>query len=324
MILIISEEKDQSTNYVIDWLICYEQEIIRINETSNVRVKKISLSPISILLECDAMTIDFTKVKSLWYRRGWLNLSSHVVNRRIVKSTTIQRGLINHLITEIDSIEKFIYFFFETELETYIGNIQKRTINKLAALSFASKVGLNIPATNIITDMQALNELCNKSNQVTKSVKNNLSPYYGVPYYFLTNKVDQKKGLNEQFFPTKFQNLISKKYEIRSFYICKEIYSVAIFSQSDKGTMIDYRNYNYGKPNRFVPIVLPIEIEQKLHALMEVLQLNTGSIDLIYTKNNEYVFLEVNPVGQYGGMVSEPGNYYLDKIIAKHLCGHES
>jgi glutathione synthase/RimK-type ligase-like ATP-grasp enzyme len=88
--------------------------------------------------------------------------------------------------------------------------------------------------------------------------------------------------------------------------------------------MIDYRNYNYGKPNRFVPIVLPIEIEQKLHALMEVLQLNTGSIDLIYTKNNEYVFLEVNPVGQYGGMVSEPGNYYLDKIIAKHLCGHES
>ena len=39
---------------------------------------------------------------------------------------------------------------------------------------------------------------------------------------------------------------------------------------------------------------------------------------MILNKNNEYVFLEINPVGQYG-MVSEPCNYFLDKKIAHYL-----
>ena len=35
------------------------------------------------------------------------------------------------------------------------------------------------------------------------------------------------------------------------------------------------------------------------------MSLNTGSIDLIKTKSGDYVFLEVNPVGQFS-MVSFP------------------
>jgi len=46
--------------------------------------------------------------------------------------------------------------------------------------------------------------------------------------------------------------------------------------------------------------------------------LNSGSIDILVTPNNEYVFLEVNPVGQFG-MVSQPCNYYLEKRIAERL-----
>ena len=35
-------------------------------------------------------------------------------------------------------------------------------------------------------------------------------------------------------------------------------------------------------------------------------------------KNDNYYFLEINPVGQYG-MVADPCNYELDKLIAKYL-----
>jgi hypothetical protein len=46
--------------------------------------------------------------------------------------------------------------------------------------------------------------------------------------------------------------------------------------------------------------------------------MNCGSLDLIYSIDNEFVFLEVNPVGQFG-MVSKPCNYNLEKILAKEL-----
>jgi hypothetical protein len=36
------------------------------------------------------------------------------------------------------------------------------------------------------------------------------------------------------------------------------------------------------------------------------------------TKKGEYVFLEVNPIGQFG-MVSAPCNYNLEKKIAQYL-----
>jgi hypothetical protein len=39
---------------------------------------------------------------------------------------------------------------------------------------------------------------------------------------------------------------------------------------------------------------------------------------LIYAKDSNYYFLEVNPEGQLG-MVSLPCNYYLEKKIAKEL-----
>ena len=51
---------------------------------------------------------------------------------------------------------------------------------------------------------------------------------------------------------------------------------------------------------------------------MDKLGLNTGSIDLILTPSNDYVFLEVNPSGQYG-MIEASCFYGLDKLISKEL-----
>jgi glutathione synthase/RimK-type ligase-like ATP-grasp enzyme len=52
---------------------------------------------------------------------------------------------------------------------------------------------------------------------------------------------------------------------------------------------------------------------------MSILKLNTGSVDLIFSEeDNKYYFLEVNPMGQFG-MVSKPCNYYLEKEMAQYL-----
>ena len=48
---------------------------------------------------------------------------------------------------------------------------------------------------------------------------------------------------------------------------------------------------------------------------MKLLNLNSGSLDLIRAADGKYVFLEINPVGQFG-MVSYPCNYNIEKEIA--------
>jgi D-alanine-D-alanine ligase-like ATP-grasp enzyme len=93
---------------------------------------------------------------------------------------------------------------------------------------------------------------------------------------------------------------------------------MAIFSQMDDKTNTDFRKYNIKKPNRNIPFQLPKSIEKKLWQFMQELELNTGSIDIVVDKSNNYYFLEVNPIGQFG-MVSFPCNYLLEKKVAEHL-----
>ena len=124
--------------------------------------------------------------------------------------------------------------------------------------------------------------------------------------------------MSDSFFPSLFQEQIQKKYELRIFYIDKRFFSMAIFSQSNKKTLTDFRNYDFEKPNRNVPYKLPKHIEEKLILIMDRMSFNTGSIDMIYDLEGNYIFLEINPVGQYG-MTSVPCNYNLDFEIAKSL-----
>src|SRR5690606_13210058 len=94
---------------------------------------------------------------------------------------------------------------------------------------------------------------------------------------------------------TMYQNYIYKKYELRIFYLKGQFYSMAIFSQQNEKTKIDFSNYDRNRPNRFVPYKLPQKVEKKLHKFMRSINMNCGSIDMIYTPKGEYVFLEVNP-----------------------------
>ena len=117
---------------------------------------------------------------------------------------------------------------------------------------------------------------------------------------------------------TFFQEYVEKRFEIRVFYLYGCFYSMAIFSQGNEKTRVDYRNYDYERPNRNVPINLPLTMEKKITSFMGEMKLNSGSLDFIYGIDREFYFLEVNPIGQFDWL-SKECNYYLDKQIAKEL-----
>lgn len=93
---------------------------------------------------------------------------------------------------------------------------------------------------------------------------------------------------------------------------------MAIFSQENEKTRIDYRNYDREKPNRCVPYHLSDDIQSKLSAFMNLIDMNCGSIDMIYSPDGDYIFLEVNPVGQFHWL-DKNCNYFLEREIAKCL-----
>jgi D-alanine-D-alanine ligase-like ATP-grasp enzyme len=63
---------------------------------------------------------------------------------------------------------------------------------------------------------------------------------------------------------------------------------------------------------------LPSSLQEQLKTLMNKNRLDSGSFDIILTPESEYIFLEVNPIGQFQWL-SRNCNYFLEKEIAELL-----
>ncbi len=60
---------------------------------------------------------------------------------------------------------------------------------------------------------------------------------------------------------------------------------------------------------------LPAEIRTKLLSLMNRLSLVFGCVDMILTPRGEYVFLEVNPAGQWGWIEQMTGMPITEALV---------
>jgi ATP-GRASP peptide maturase of grasp-with-spasm system len=325
MILLISEDTDISTNRVIDWISYMGSEYIRINQSDVNQFNFILLSD-KINNECslkiNGSEVLLSNIKAVWFRRGSLIFEKH-----FCKSTTSQ--IINDqislkLVPEIKYTTKgIVKYLLEKKC---LGN-NNYSSNKMEVLQIAQKVGLLIPETIITNNKATVKSFIIKHKRIiSKGIEDGIGGCKLLNTNIICGTEEiTYKDLNlfpETFFYSLFQEKINKEFEIRVFFIAGECYAMAIFSQLDKRTKLDFRNYNIEKPNRKVPFILPTEIRLKIRLLMDELKLNTGSIDIIYSIDKKYIFLEVNPVGQYG-MVSKPCNYLLDKKIAQFLVSND-
>ena len=194
-------------------------------------------------------------------------------------------------------------------------------LNKIDVLIEAKKIGIQVPEYLLTNSKIELLEFKNTHQKIITKPIYNAMPIIindqkkGYMYTNIVNDVVISKLPNE-FFPSFFQECISKDYEIRVFYLDGNFFSSAIFSSSEDDS-IDYRNKKKNKIHP-VPYKLPIALEKKLNSLMRKLKLNTGSIDLIKCISGDYYFLEINPCGQYEA-ISTMCNYQLNKKIAEWL-----
>lgn len=312
--LIITVSYDNTTNVVIDWIKFLKKDFLRINETDRIKDVSISYSKkeTTISFSLSSKKIDTKQIKSVWFRRGALRLEN-------VNTSTSNSIYLNNVLTFRYAENKQITEFIESFLieKKHINKYKDIFINKLIVLFTAKRIGLDIPST-FVGNNQSLEKSFPKK-MITKALSenyiydesNNFSSGGG------TKKVNQI-NLDDVFSYSLFQELLVKKFELRIFYLNGVCYSSAVFSQNNKKTKTDFRNYDRVNPNRVVPHKLPKEVETQIAILMNQLDMNCGSIDIVYNNVKKYVFLEVNPVGQFQ-QVSFPCNYNLEKIVAETL-----
>lgn len=308
--LLFSEEVDLTTDYVIDWFLSKEKNY-KINVNDFNIIDKYTLKNNKSNLKIDGFIID--DIKSIWFRRGKLNFKLNV------KYNDLNRYLKGEENVLLKPIEKELKKKVNL-VGSYINEIEN---NKLKALIVAKTNGLNIPKSLITSSKEELQKFYNKNKSIiTKDLFHPvLFKIKDITYSSVGTILVNQKMINickENFVPIFLQKRIDKKYEIRIFHYKKKLFPMAIFSQNDKKTTLDYRNYNDEKPNRNVPVIIPKKIENKIFKMIKQLKLRTCSIDFIVSKNNKYFFLEVNPMGQLD-WVSKNCNYYIEKQIAEDL-----
>lgn len=279
MILLQTVSTDQWSN---EFIRRTNKEVVRINcdEGHLTSVKWSSLNDdITFNHSSINKEICLSSIKLFYRRRGEL----------VFDRSALKRSTINEFIFQ----EEFLKYKVN-KLSNMIG--KRLTVNKLIALEIASKY-------NIMTPSSYLSCLpANKYEALVTKPISDIRPFIerNIKYYPVGTIPISRSELHTSVIHGFFQENVKKKFEIRVLYIRDKFFSMAIFSQRDRKTQTDYRNYNRELPNRMIPYLLPATIEQKLKCVMNELNLDTGSIDMIYTSEDQYVFLEVNPCGQFG------------------------
>jgi hypothetical protein len=77
-----------------------------------------------------------------------------------------------------------------------------------------------------------------------------------------------------------------------------QVFAAEIHSQKSNRTRIDWRRYDPGHTPHY-PHTLPDDIRRSCVELVRQLGLCYGAIDMVLTPDGRYVFLEINPNGQF-------------------------
>lgn len=331
-IFAVTDGNDYSIKEITEWFRFYQLykpfELLVLNTSKQnliIKYATISKKP-DVLCEISdsGQTFYLSDLIAIFFRQTRLNIQDHTnIKSNSGSFADIKSRFSNYLM----AYEETTRCFFLNCLSklNIIGYDNGSIINKLEVLVQAENVGLRIPESHLVSSKKDLHVVLKKNDEqlITKSVAIGLSFFdlnKNASFHQFTAKVDFNtiKRIPSSFAPSFVQKSYDKLFEIRTFILDSNCYSWALMSQSNNQTEIDYRNYDWDNPMRVVPYQLPKSIEKKIYRLMSNLKLRSGSIDFIYTTKGEYIFLEINPAGQYG-YNADCANTDLDNLIAQTL-----
>lgn len=197
------------------------------------------------------------------------------------------------------------WLFYSLENRPWLPPFSKavRASHKFLQFRVAREVGLDVPEfvlTNVRGKAQAFAEDW-KEGVALKSLAQESYLLNGERVGLFVNKISHVdlSGMTEtEENPLFLQRYVPKAYEVRVTSIAGQHLACRIESQRSERTSIDWRRYDIARTPHSV-IELPSNVKQQLDALLQCLGLNFGASDFIVTEDGRWLFLEVNPNGQW-------------------------
>lgn len=321
MVIIFSFSGDLTTNLLVDWLSYYNVEFSRIHlqdeKFNNIKIYKNEKDNLKLntkLVLASGRTFNFSDI-SFFIFRGGKFYKNHI--SKLNNDTVLTEDILD--LYNDKEFTSFVNFFYgEINLKS-IGYCFNQDLNKLHQLNLALNNQLKVPNFIISNKKKEVRNFFNNSKGViTKSIQENIA-FDSIEAFYLSRVQEVVfNELEDEFFPSFFQEKIDKEYEVRIFYLDGKCYSVSLLTNNETVDMRDnYHNMQYE------PYKLPESIEVKIQNFMHQLNLISGSIDMLRSKEGEYYFLEVNPEGQYD-WVSVYGGYDLHHEVVKFLLKKET
>ena len=188
-------------------------------------------------------------------------------------------------------------------------------------LALAARLGFKIPDTLITTDPSAAKMFIESHARhgviyKTLSTPNVRSKPYRHAVIFTSTISDADLEFMEtvRYAPCLIQEYIQKSFEVRLTIINRKTFAVALdVPDSYPPGVTDWRAVQQGIS--YSVLQLPEKIESLCLELLDQLGLVFGAIDLIVTPDQEYVFMEVNPAGQWGWLEDATGLPMADTLV---------
>ena len=200
----------------------------------------------------------------------------------------------------------------------------KHAMNKQLQLKIARELGLPIPDTLTTNDPDAVRRFADAhpDGVVTKMLSSfAIYDEEGREQVVFTNPVgpedlEEMEGL--ELCPMTFQENVPKEVELRVTVMGRRVFTASIDSQSEERATHDWRREGARMIEQWQVHELPEDVEERLLGLCDRLGLNYGAIDLILTPEGRYVFLEINPSGEWFWLEHHPG-FPLSRALAEVL-----
>lgn len=187
--------------------------------------------------------------------------------------------------------------------------------NKLYQLKIAKECGLKVPKTFVGNEAPRIIEP--DSIYAIKSIDTALFYENGQELFTYTCMMKGKELLEAQLqdAPVIIQEYLQDKIDIRITIVGDLLYPVSI-TNNKKSILGDWRKLDKDCLE-YIPIKLPEKLQSKIKNMMKLLNLNFGGMDLAMV-GEDYYFIEVNPTGEWGWLVTTTG-IPIDKAIVEFL-----
>ncbi|MCF0061797.1 hypothetical protein MUK70_21390 [Dyadobacter chenwenxiniae] len=301
MILVVTHKSDFTADFLIQKLNERDIPYYRLNCEDIGTRTDVSLSSKSGF----APVIDGQdKFSGVWFRRTKLpdleGIDPYVEAYYLSEFQWFQRNLWNTIDARWISEPDYVY----------------RAENKFLQLKTAQQIGFAIPPTLISTDIQEISKFYEdcEGQLIIKPIYNNRFEHKNGSQLIYTTKISNlelEKLLESIPLPSIYQRYVEKKCEIRVTVINDAVFAASVNSQQSEMTKVDWRRERLP----FTSYSLPQMLQDKCVEIVRALNLSFGAIDLIETPEGDYVFLEINPNGQWAWIEMDTGLPISDTII---------